>query len=60
MRYGKRVAALAVVTSLVLVACGDDDEESGTGDTSAPRALLQPAMPRRPATPRLPQTPLPR
>ena len=36
MRYGKRVAALAVVTSLVLVACGDDDEESGTGDTSAP------------------------
>ncbi len=36
MRYGKRVAAIAVVASLVLVACGDDDEESGTGDTSAP------------------------
>ena len=35
MRYGKRVAAIAVVTSLVLVACGDDDEESGTGDTTA-------------------------
>ena len=36
MRYGKRVAAIAVVASLVLVACGDDDEESGTGDTTAP------------------------
>ncbi len=35
MRYGKRVAAIAVATSLVLVACGDDDTESGTGDTSA-------------------------
>ena len=35
MRYGKRVATIAVVASLVLVACGDDDEESGTGDTSA-------------------------
>ena len=36
MRYGKRVAAIAVAASLVLVACGDDDQESGTGDTSAP------------------------
>ncbi|HEX4982608.1 MAG TPA: ABC transporter substrate-binding protein [Ilumatobacteraceae bacterium] len=35
MRYSKRVAAIAVVTSLIAVACGDDDEESGTEATTA-------------------------
>ena len=38
MRYGKRAAALAAITSLVLVACGDDDDDGGSGsaDTEAP------------------------
>ena len=37
MRYGKRVAALAAITSLVLVACGDDDDDDGSSaDTEAP------------------------
>jgi alpha-glucoside transport system substrate-binding protein len=37
MRYGRHVAALAAITSLVLVACGDDDDDdTGGSGTEAP------------------------
>ena len=37
MRYGKRVAALATITSLVVVACGSDGGSS-SDTTAAPEA----------------------
>ena len=42
MRYGKRVAALAAITSLVLVACGDDDDDGSSADTEAPGGTTAP------------------
>jgi alpha-glucoside transport system substrate-binding protein len=35
MRYAKRVVALGAVASLVLVACGSDDDGGGAADTTA-------------------------
>ena len=37
MRYGKRVAALAAITSLVLVACGGDDDDEVASTPTTPR-----------------------
>jgi len=37
MRHTRRVAALAMATSMVFIAaCGSDDDDGGTADTSAP------------------------
>jgi alpha-glucoside transport system substrate-binding protein len=41
MKHGRRIAALAIATGLLAVACGDDNDSSSSGDTATTAAAAE-------------------